>query len=116
MPDYYRLGDIFITASTSETQGLTYFEALASGLPVLCRRDPCLEGVIEDGVNGWQYEDSREFCRRLEEFCGDKALRREMARAAEDTAARFSAEAFGQAAEELYRSVLQREREEAACR
>ena len=33
----------------------TYFEALASGLPVLCRRDPCLEGVIEDGINGWQY-------------------------------------------------------------
>ena len=27
--DYYRLGDLFVTASTSETQGLTYFEALA---------------------------------------------------------------------------------------
>ena len=49
VPDYYRLGDIFVTASTSETQGLTYFEALAAGLPVLCRKDPCLEGVIEDG-------------------------------------------------------------------
>src|SRR5699024_4227719 len=30
---YYQLGDIFINASTSETQGLTYIEALLSGLP-----------------------------------------------------------------------------------
>ena len=116
VPDYYRLGDIFVTASTSETQGLTYFEALAAGLPVLCRKDPCLEGVIEDGVNGWQYEGKEEFCRRLEEFCADKALRKQMAQAAEETAERFSAEAFGRAAEALYRSVLQKEGDATACR
>ena len=52
--DYYRLGDLFVTASTSETQGLTYFEALAAGVPVLCRQDPCVDGVVESGVNGWQ--------------------------------------------------------------
>ena len=50
--DDYRLGDLFVTASTSETQGLTYFEALAAGLPVLCRKDPCVDGVVENGVNG----------------------------------------------------------------
>lgn len=116
VPEYYRLGDIFVTASTSETQGLTYFEALAAGLPVLCRKDPCLEGVIEDGVNGWQYEGKEEFCRRLEEFCADKPLRKQMALAAEETAERFSAEAFGRAAETLYRSVLQKDGDPAACR
>lgn len=115
VPEYYRLGDIFVTASTSETQGLTYFEALAAGLPVLCRKDPCLEGVIEDGVNGWQYEGKEEFCRRLEEFCADKPLRKQMALAAEETAERFSAEAFGRAAETLYRSVLQKDGDPAAC-
>lgn len=31
----YLLGDIFISASTWETQGMCYFEAMASGLPVL---------------------------------------------------------------------------------
>lgn len=116
VPDYYRLGDVFVTASTSETQGLTYFEALAAGLPVLCRKDPCLEGIIENGVNGWQYEDSREFCRCLAAFCGDKALRKQMARSARETAERFSAETFGRSAEALYRSVLQRESETVGCR
>lgn len=104
-PAYYRLGDIFVTASTSETQGLTYFEALAAGLPVLCRKDRCVDGVVESGVNGWQYETGEEFSRRLREFCGDRELRERMRRAAGISAERFSAEAFGAAVERLYRSV-----------
>ena len=41
VPKYYRLADIFATASTSETQGITYIEALACGLPLVCRYDKC---------------------------------------------------------------------------
>lgn len=103
--DYYRLGDLFVTASTSETQGLTYFEALAAGVPVLCRRDPCVDGVVEDGVNGWQYEDAGDFGRHLSEFCGDADLRRHMSAMARESSEKFSAEAFGRAAERIYKSV-----------
>lgn len=110
VPDYYRLGDLFVTASTSETQGLTYFEALAAGLPVLCRKDPCVDGVVENGVNGWQYEDGGAFGEHLSAFCSDAALRERMGRAARESAERFSAEAFGRAAERLYLSVRERSR------
>ena len=103
--DYYRLGDLFVTASTSETQGLTYFEALAAGVPVLCRKDPCVDGVVEDGVNGWQYEDSAGFCRCLSAFCSSLELREQMSEAAKASSEKFSAEAFGKAAEKLYLSV-----------
>ena len=37
--EYYSAGDLFVNASVSETQGMTYGEALASGLPLLCRKD-----------------------------------------------------------------------------
>ena len=103
--DYYRLGDLFVTASTSETQGLTYFEALAAGIPVLCRRDECVDGVVEDGVNGWQYDTGDGFARDLAEFCGNPALRRRMAQNAWESAERFSAGAFGRSVEALYLSV-----------
>ena len=105
VPDYYRLGDLFVTASTSETQGLTYFEALAAGVPVLCRRDPCVEGVVEDGVNGWQYDSGEDFGRYLSEFCDSAGLRRQMSEAAKRSSEKFSAEAFGKSAERLYQSV-----------
>ncbi|MBE6957766.1 MAG: glycosyltransferase family 4 protein [Ruminococcaceae bacterium] len=63
---YYQLGDIFVSASTSETQGLTYIEAAANGLPLLCRRDPCLDGVLVEGQNGYEYEADQEFCDLLD--------------------------------------------------
>ena len=72
---------------------------------MLCRRDACVEGVVEDGVNGWQYEDAPDFARHLREFCADAGLRRRMSQAAWVSAGKFSAEAFGEAAERLYQSV-----------
>ncbi|MDO5410393.1 MAG: glycosyltransferase family 4 protein [Lachnospiraceae bacterium] len=65
---YYQVGDVFVSASTSETQGLTYVEALANGLPALCRKDECLKDVVKNGINGWQYEDFNEFSEKLKLF------------------------------------------------
>lgn len=65
-PAWYQKGRIFVSASKSETQGLTYLEALAGGIPAVCRKDPCLEGVIQNGINGWQYETKEDFFRVME--------------------------------------------------
>lgn len=59
--DYYALGDIFVSASTSETQGLTYIEALACGIPLLVRQDECLDGILQNYENGIGYEDESSF-------------------------------------------------------
>ena len=58
--DYYAIGDVFVSASRSETQGLTYVEAMASGCCVCAVNDECLEGVIEDGVSGVLTQDTDE--------------------------------------------------------
>ena len=58
---YYQLGDVFVCASTSETQGITYIEALACGVPLVCRYDKCLDGVIEQGYNGYTYKIKKEY-------------------------------------------------------
>ena len=103
---YYHLGDVFVNASTSEAQGLTYNEALAAGLPALCRADPVLNGVIEDGVNGWQYHDEDEFREKLALLVDDAALRQRMAAAAAASGQLFSADNFGLRAEKLYLEQL----------
>ena len=57
---YYAIGDVFVSASHSETQGLTYIEAAASGLCVCAVNDPCLLGVFQDGVSAILSGDSDE--------------------------------------------------------
>ncbi|MCI2056743.1 MAG: glycosyltransferase family 4 protein [Oscillibacter sp.] len=104
--DYYRLGDLFVSASNSETQGLTYIEALASGLPALCRQDPCLTGVIRNGMNGWQFHTSEDFQEDLERFLGNQDLREQMSRAAAENARSFSAEVFSAHVAQVYAHVL----------
>jgi 1,2-diacylglycerol 3-alpha-glucosyltransferase len=60
VPQYYAAADLFLSASQSETQGLTYFEALASGLPLLVQEDACLDGVLNE-ENGISFHDETSF-------------------------------------------------------
>ena len=69
---YYPAGDLFVSASTSETQGLTYAEALAAGLPLLCRRDQCLRAVVEEGKKRLAVPDRRGILERPEELEGER--------------------------------------------
>ena len=102
---YYAIGDAFVCASTSETQGLTYVEAMASGLPLVCRRDAALTGVVEDGTNGYQYEDSREFCSYLSKIFDSPLLAARMCEKSRERAELFSKEQFAKNIEALYQSV-----------
>ena len=104
--NYYQLGDVFVSASTSETQGLTYIEAAANGLPLLCRQDDCLADVLEEGENGYEYTSAEEFLNAIDTMMDDDAWRAAAARRSEEIAASFDKKAFGEAIETVYESVL----------
>jgi len=105
--EYYQLGDVFVSASTSETQGLTYIEAEANGLPLLCRQDECLRDVIEQGENGYEYTNEEEFLEWIDHIAGDENWRREAGKRSEQIAATFDKEAFASAIESVYKSILE---------
>ena len=101
--EYYKAGDIFVSASTSETQGLTYMEAMASGLPILCRYDKCLDNVVVQGRNGYTYSNKEEFQTYLSRLYTDKSFREQIGAEAEKTMKlKFSIQAFARACEMLY--------------
>lgn len=60
VPAHYHISDMFISASLSETQGLTYIEAMASNIPVIARFDDQLKNVIIDGKNGFFFKEEKE--------------------------------------------------------
>ena len=104
--DYYQLGDIFVSASTSETQGLTYIEAAANGLPLLCRQDKCLDDVIENGENGYEYNDEEEFFNSINFIIQNPTWLTHAGKRSEEIASGFDKHTFGDAIEKIYESVI----------
>ena len=106
---YYAVGDVFVSASRSETQGLTYIEAMASGLFVCAVNDACLSGVIEDGVSGvLTADDDDALLAGLVRAFGDEGRR--IAAGAPDHARPFGTEAFAEKVESCYLRAIQTRR------
>lgn len=105
---YYQVGDVFVSASQSETQGLTYIEAMAAGLPVLARRDPCLNLVIDEGTTGYMYDSESEYVLQVKRLAESAELREGMSRKSLAKAANFSVQTFARRMLSLYGDVKAR--------
>ncbi|EFP60298.1 glycosyltransferase [Erysipelotrichaceae bacterium AF15-26LB] len=68
VPAYYACADCFVSASLTETQGMTYIEALACGLPVFARYDDVLKDLVIEEDSGFLFETPQEFADKLTDF------------------------------------------------
>ena len=68
VPYYYAMADAFVSASLTETQGMTYIEALASHLPVFARPDDVLTDLVIEDDSGYLFETAQEFAQKVEAF------------------------------------------------
>lgn len=107
VPEYFKLGKIFVCGSQSEAQGLTYIEALASGLPLLCKYDTCLDGVLLEGNNGYFFDSFHDFNSHVEEILSNDNLYKSLHLNALITSERFSTEVFGKTIAKVYEDALE---------
>lgn len=103
---FYKLGDVFVNASTSETQGLTFIEAMAAGIPVVAKYDENLVGVINDNVSGCLFNENDEYADKVIKILNDKTFRNEIIKNASTIADSYSVENFVNKIEIAYQSVL----------
>ena len=68
---YYKAADFFISASTSETQGLTYLEAMAAGTRVLAAKNPYLAEVTKSAIRDLHPIDKDKFEKKLYEISAE---------------------------------------------
>ncbi len=104
---YYRLGDLFVCASNFEVHSLTYLEAMTCALPLLCREDPCLADVMEEGKNGYTYRTEREFIDHALRILHDGALRAALSEGALRKSEDFSERRYADRTLALYEKILQ---------
>ena len=103
---YYAMGDVFVSASLFEVHSLSNLEAMACGLPLVCREDTCLRGVLDHGENGFIYRTEQEFAQSVGKIIGDQALKERMRANALRKAETFSDRRFVERMAEEYEKVL----------
>lgn len=104
----YQLGDVFVSASVTETQGLTFAEAMASALPVIAMEDESIAGFVRDGYNGHLFHNPTELSDILIKVLSDSNYRKILSNNAIHSIKPLSAETFGHNAEAFYYEILQR--------
>lgn len=57
VPKYYALADVFVSSSQSESQGLTYLEALTAHTPIVVMNSPYVKELITDPSIGVGLDD-----------------------------------------------------------
>ena len=102
----YAAGDVFVSASTFEVHSMSYLEALAAGLPLLCRADDALIGVLAHGENGLIYHTREEFVAFARRLLSEDGLRKDMARRSYQKAKGFSSDAFAAAVKKVYDEAI----------
>ena len=68
VPAIYACADAFVSASLSETQGMTFIEALASGLPLFARPDDVLDDLLIPEKTGWFFDSAADLKEKLTRF------------------------------------------------
>lgn len=104
---YYQLGNVFCSASVSETQGLTFAEAMAGGIPVVAKKDECIENILTDNETGLLFESDEELPELLYRVLTDQALSSRLSQASMEAMEKLSVEAFADSVEQLYQNILE---------
>ena len=107
--DYYTASDVFVFASTSETQGMVLIEAMAGRCPVVAVSSGGVDDVILDGYNGYKSpEDKKLWVKQLVSILEDPHTLDTMAEQALEYSKSYSEEAIAKRALQIYRHELER--------
>ncbi len=71
---YYNIANMFVSASKTETQGLTIIEAMASGLPLVTVNDESFVDSVIDDLDGYLFNNAEEYVKSVTKIMNDKKL------------------------------------------
>ncbi|MGX6969681.1 glycosyltransferase family 4 protein [Vagococcus bubulae] len=101
---FYQAADYFVSASDSETQGLTYTEAMAAKTKVVAKGNDYLDSLFDDETLGITYVENEDFAQALIEYVKkDLSTKKTIL---EDKLYDISSEAFGKRVEEFYQEAF----------
>lgn len=103
---YYQIMNVYVTFSTTETQGLTVLEAMASSIPVIAIKDDSFIDAVKDKKNGFVFKTDNDYLKAVNELYNNKKLYKEMCLKAEELSKEHSALEFGKKVYDVYLDTI----------
>ena len=100
---YYNMGNIFVTASTTETQGLTVIEAMATSIPVVCINDESFKNTVIPDLNGYLFDNKKEYRKYIEILINDQKLLKKMGKQAKISTNQYSSKYYAERILDVYK-------------
>ena len=80
---------------------------MAAGVPVVAKKDPCIENIVTDGKTGLLFEQESDLPKLLYYILTEKTFAAELSQNGLSAMEELSVENFGNRLERLYTSILQ---------
>ena len=112
MPYYYHVANVFATASTTETQGLTVIEAMASSLVPICIEDEAFNSMVTNELNGLFFKNIESFKKQVLRLYDDRSELEHFNKQARIQAEHYGSRQYGQQVLDVYLRAIKEKEEE----
>ncbi|WP_268912719.1 glycosyltransferase family 4 protein [Lentilactobacillus sp. SPB1-3] len=104
---FYQAADVFVSTSTSESQGLTYIEAMAAGVPVIVRSSDYTDGLLNSRSLGQTFNNDDEFVSIVDRYLTEPVDRTDhfVVQTLANKLHEISAQTFGNRVVDFYRDM-----------
>ena len=106
VPSYYQAASLFVTASKTETQGLTVIEAMAASIPPICIDDESFNLTVTDGLNGKIFKNKKDYKNIILELYNDKSKIKKMSQQARINAEVHSSKHYAESVLDVYKHAV----------
>ena len=112
MPYYYHISDVFVTASKTETQGLTIIEAMASNVIPVCMEDEAFQSMVTEELNGLFFKTNEEYENQIIRLYENREELAKFDKQARIQAEHYSSKNYAERALEVYNRAIKEKEEE----
>ncbi|MDD3048739.1 MAG: glycosyltransferase [Bacilli bacterium] len=107
IPLYYQLGNVFVTASKTETQGLTVIEAMAASVPVVCIKDESFMNTVVDDLNGYMFRTKKEYRNHIINLYNSPDKLERLSKNARTSASQHSSKYYAEQILDVYKIAIE---------
>lgn len=103
---YYQIPNVFVTASHTETQGLTVLEAMAASIPVVAYDDDAFRDVVVHDLNGYLFKDKKDYKKYIKNIMKDYKVFERLSRQARIQGESHSSKYYAEKILDVYYTAL----------